>query len=72
MTLGDLIKQLQELEDGYGCDTEVLIVTKPSWPLQFHVDHVALVDNDDDRIPTRVYVVTGSHPRDSAYAPEGV
>lgn len=70
MTLGELVARLDELlEEGYDDETEVLIATQPSWPLQFFIAGVVSssdLEADEDEHPhlgdSTIYLVEGGHP----------
>jgi len=75
MNVGELIERLQDLDP----QAEVRLATQPSWPLQFHVQGVAIApdapDNDDDSAATDgnvVYIVEGEPVSQTPYAPSWV
>lgn len=47
MTIRDLIDQLQEFADSHGDDTEVRLAHQPSWPFEYSISEVVLVDSSD-------------------------
>lgn len=64
MTLVDLIRKLEDeglifVEDGgigINEDCEILIAQQPSWPLEFQVRDIALVEIDNKSV---LYIVEG-------------
>ena len=74
MTLTDLIRRLEEeglifVEDGgigINEDCEILMAQQPSWPLEFQIRDIALVEIDNHSI---LYVVEGEQ---NGYLPEEV
>jgi len=74
MTLTDLIRRLEEegllfVEDGeigVNEDCEILMAHQPSWPLEFQIRDIALVEIDNHSI---LYIVEGEQ---NGYLPEEV
>jgi hypothetical protein len=81
MNVAELIALLEDADP----DAEVLMAHQPSWPLQFHVLGVYDAADEEPRCTahevvdctecgppepnTAVYLVEGSHPDDTPYAP---
>ena len=74
MTLSDLISRLEDeglifVEDGeisLNEDCEILMAHQPSWPLEFQIRDIALVEIDNCSV---LYVVEGEQ---NGYLPEEV
>ena len=61
MTVGELKEMLEGLDD----DMEVRLAMQPSWPFEYSIDSVEVIDNDpdgldDEPIEGIVYLVEGS------------
>jgi len=82
ITVNELKERLEEIAENGGGDFEVRMATQPSWPLQFTIRSVVEPerwaydepdedeeDNPEDRI---VYLVEGSSPQSTPYAPKWV
>lgn len=55
MTVADLMYELSQMEP----EAEIRFASQPSWPFEYSIDSMVVVEDDDAVYPT-VYLVEGS------------
>lgn len=73
MTIAELIKQLQDLVEEVGSDTEVRLAMQPSWPFEYTISQVVAVDVGEQEFEDEYYEETGEavEPKYFVYLSEG-
>ena len=50
MTVRELIETLEDFEEAHGEDTEVRLLTQPTWPLEYEIDSVKISAEEDEEL----------------------